>query len=207
MMRPGGMLLMVMPCSPISRDRPFARLHRGLGRERGIQPFRLRLAGDVDDASPFARDHLRQQRMGDLPVAGEVQRDGFVPCAVGRIDRQRPAAAGIVDEDVDVAEFGDRGRRQLARGIFLHDVLRHRDHHAARRLDFLRQRIEQLARLATPTTRTPSSASPLAIARPIPMLAPLTTAVLDLRSRSMSALSVNNGHACQDGFGRPRPQV
>src|SRR4051812_24742281 len=41
-------------------------------------------------------------------------------------------------------------------------------------------------RLATATTRTPSSASPLAIARPMPMLAPVTTAVLDLRSSSMS---------------------
>src|ERR1700730_8635846 len=60
-------------------------------------------------------------------------------------------------------------------------------------------------RRATPTTRTPSSASPFAIARPIPVDAPLTTAVLDLRSRSMSALlSVN---AYQVRFGEPGRQV
>src|SRR5665213_2570272 len=40
-------------------------------------------------------------------------------------------------------------------------------------------------RRATATTRVPSSASALATARPIPMLAPVTTAVRDARSRSM----------------------
>ena len=78
-------------------------------------------------------DHLRQQRVRDLAVAGEIQRDCFVPVAVGRIDRQRPAAAGIVDEDVDMAELGDGGGGKLVRGAFGHDVLHERDDACRRR--------------------------------------------------------------------------
>ena len=82
--------------------------------------------------------------MRDLPVTGKIQRNGFVPIAVGRIHRQRPAAAGVVDQDVDVPQFGDRGGRQFLCGILLHDVLRHRDQHPARCLDLLRELIEQI---------------------------------------------------------------
>src|SRR6185503_8724543 len=35
-------------------------MHRRLGGEGAVQAFGLRLAGDVDDAAPLARDHLRQ---------------------------------------------------------------------------------------------------------------------------------------------------
>ena len=120
-------------------------MHRGLCGERGIQPLRFGFAGDVDDASPLALDHLRQQRVRDLPVAGKIQRDGFLPGAVGRIDRQRPAAAGIVDQDVDVTQFGDRRRRQFFCSVLLHDVLRDRNHGGASRgLDLLRERLKQI---------------------------------------------------------------
>src|SRR5579859_2272544 len=66
------------------------RMDRSLGRKCRVQTLRLRLAGDVDDAAPAALDHLRQQCMRDLPVAGEIERNGLIPGAVGRIDRKRP---------------------------------------------------------------------------------------------------------------------
>src|SRR6185312_15852943 len=68
-----------------------------LRRKCRVQTLRLRFAGDIDDAAPAALNHLWQQRVRDLPVAGEIERDRLVPGAVGRLDRKRPAAAGIVD--------------------------------------------------------------------------------------------------------------
>ena len=81
--------------------------------------------------------------MGDLAVAGEIERDRFVPGAVGRIDRQRAAAAGIVDEDVDMAELGNGRGGELVGGAFGHDVLDHRNDGAAGGLDLGHQRLQQ----------------------------------------------------------------
>src|SRR5262249_36967904 len=92
----------------------------GLGGEGGVQPLRLGLAGNVDDSAPVARDRLRQQGVRDLAVASEVERDRFVPCAVGCIDWQWSTAAGIVDENVDMPELGRGFRGELVRRALGH---------------------------------------------------------------------------------------
>src|SRR5687768_7566694 len=70
------------------------RVHRRLGGERAVQPFGLGLAGDVDDAAPFAAHHLRQQPVRELALADEVERERLVPLRVGGFEREAPAAAG-----------------------------------------------------------------------------------------------------------------
>src|SRR5690348_2451229 len=71
--------------SDLARQAFGPRVYRSLGGERGIESLRLGLPGYIDDASPPALDHLRQQRVSNLPVAREVQRQGFIPIAVRRI--------------------------------------------------------------------------------------------------------------------------
>src|SRR2546423_5248515 len=53
-------------------------MYRSLGCECRIKPLRFGLARDVDDASPSTFDHLRQQRMRELPIEREIQRKRFV---------------------------------------------------------------------------------------------------------------------------------
>src|SRR5258708_9299714 len=103
-------------------------MNRGLRRKRGIESFGFGFSGYVDDAAPSALDHLWQQRVSDLPVTGEIQRDGFIPIAVGCIHRQRSAATGVVDQYTDVTHCGERSGRKLLCSILLHDVLHDRDH-------------------------------------------------------------------------------
>src|SRR5215469_5658635 len=104
MMRPGGIELTVTPNFPTSRDSPFCPgMHRRLGSKRGIEPVGLRFAGYVDDAPPVALDHLRQERVGELALPGEVEGDRLFPLLFRRIEGQRPAASRAVDQDVDMA--------------------------------------------------------------------------------------------------------
>src|SRR4051812_38221538 len=119
-------------------------MYRGLGGERRIEPLRLGLAGYIDNASPAAFDHLRQQRMSNLSVTREIQRDGLIPIAVGGIDGQWPAATGVVDQYVHMSKLGHCRARQLFRGILLHDILRHWNDDASRRMDFLRKPFKQV---------------------------------------------------------------
>src|SRR5579884_132358 len=117
-----------------------------LGREGGVEALRLGLAGDIDDAPPAARDHLRQQRMRDLPLAREVEGDRLGPLLLRRIDRQRAAAAGAVDEDIDMTERGEGGVAQALRRVLRHDVLRDQGRpQRLRPLDLVRQLFEQPA--------------------------------------------------------------
>src|SRR6185437_1183167 len=81
----------------------------------------------------------------ELPVAGKIERDRFVPRAVGRINRQGPAAAGVVDEDIDTAQFGRCPRGDLCRRVVLHHVLRHGDDGTVSLIPhLLRKRLEQI---------------------------------------------------------------
>ena len=68
-----------------------------------------RLGADIehaDDAAPFARLHLRHQDAAEADLREQLEVEIGLPLRVG--DRLRRAAgrlAGIVDEDVDLAEF------------------------------------------------------------------------------------------------------
>src|SRR3990167_4397671 len=78
--------------------------HRRLRGESAVQTLGLGLAGDVDDASPAALDHLRQQPVRELALAREVERHRLLPLRLARLEREPAAAAGVVDEDLHRAE-------------------------------------------------------------------------------------------------------
>ena len=50
-----------------------------LGAERAVEALGLRLAGDVDDAAPLARDHLVEQGVGELALAREIEGHRLMP--------------------------------------------------------------------------------------------------------------------------------
>ncbi|SOY55961.1 hypothetical protein CBM2585_A60166 [Cupriavidus taiwanensis] len=104
---------------------------RAVGQAQHIDRRLDRAAGDVDDAAPLARDHAVDGGLDQLDRGQHVGVERGQPVAalpVAEIARRR--AAGVVDQDVEVAEFGGRVQRRLApfrRG----DVGRHRDYAAA----------------------------------------------------------------------------
>lgn len=95
-------------CDPVFADlarQPFGPgVDRGLGGKRGVEPVRFRLACNIDDAAPAALDHLRKQRMGDLTLPGEIERDRLFLTLLRSIHRQRATAPSAVDQNVDTAE-------------------------------------------------------------------------------------------------------
>ena len=63
--------------------------------------------GDVDDASELARLHLRHHRFDQVECGEQVDREDCVPFVVGKLlDRRDVLDAGVVDDDVDLAELG-----------------------------------------------------------------------------------------------------
>ena len=137
---------------------------------------------------PSAR-HERQKRLGDAQRADQLAVEIADPIGVGPEDlpvRAPHRVAGVVDDDVDGAE-----RRPRRVGCGLHrlgagDVGGHRQ-----RVDAVAARGDSAAVAASasmPRARstrfTPSRASPRAIARPMPLLPPVTTAVRPLSPSS-----------------------
>src|SRR6185437_3744849 len=110
----------------------------------GVDPFGLRLAGDVDDAAPFLRDHSGQDRMRQLTQPGEIERQRLVPVSVRRVHRQWPAAAGAVDQNLDLAESARRLVADALRRVRLHDVGDDRRTDAAALLDSSGNLFEQI---------------------------------------------------------------
>ena len=146
MMRPGGMQLIVMPIGRFrARDLLTTRARRPW-RGGGEEAFGLGLAGYVDDASPAVLDHAGQHGVRELTYAGEIERHAVVPSRFRRIEGQgRAAAAGVVDQDVDVRETVEGGAGEPRGRIFLHDVGFDDDgFDAPGRDDFPRQFFEQL---------------------------------------------------------------
>jgi hypothetical protein len=62
----------------------------------------------VDDAAPAALDHLRRHGAADQERAGEVGGHHLLPFRLAELQRRLANVdAGVVDQDVDVAERGD----------------------------------------------------------------------------------------------------
>src|SRR5205085_129504 len=61
--------------------------------------------------------------MRKLPVTAEVERQRLFPLLVRRFEREAPAAAGVVDEDVDAAEAREGRLGHPSRGILGEHVL------------------------------------------------------------------------------------
>ena len=84
--------------------------------------------------------------MRELPLAREVERERLVPLILARIEGKLAAAAGVVHEDIDVAQAIERCARDCGGGVLAHEVA-FDDHRlrAALRDDFLRGFFEQVA--------------------------------------------------------------
>src|SRR5260370_998542 len=79
-------------------------------------------AGDVDDAAPLARDHLRQQAMRELALAREIQSESLLPLRLARLEREAPAAAGVVHQDLHRPEALERAAGDLLGRALLQEV-------------------------------------------------------------------------------------
>ena len=83
--------------------------------------------GDVDDAAPFVGDHRGQREPRGVEGGGQIDGENRVPFRRREVlQRRNMLDAGIVDEDVEPAEFaqsrfdhlGDRGgARHVGAGI------------------------------------------------------------------------------------------
>src|SRR2546423_13419856 len=80
--------------------------------------------------------------MRKLPVAAEVERQRLFPLLVRRFEREAPAAARVVDENVASAETGERAFRVALRRLLGEEILLDDDHRGAR---FALQLFEQRA--------------------------------------------------------------
>ena len=88
--------------------------HGMLGRHVvGVVESRLDPVGrrGEHDRPRLALDHVRGDRLGRLPDAGQVDPDHLVPLLVGEFpERGLSPDAGVGDQDVDPAELGDPSR-------------------------------------------------------------------------------------------------
>ena len=101
------------------RQRTGERDHAGLGGAVGRVAERRKAIDrtDIDDRARAARDHLRQHRMGAGIGAVEVGRDVLLPAGrIGDAERRMARHAGIVDQQMDVAEAGEGGLHGIRRG-------------------------------------------------------------------------------------------
>src|SRR6267154_2821616 len=104
------------------RDNP--RLGRAVG-DRVRVAFLPGDRGDVDDATVLALHHVRGERAAAQELAGEVDAQHALPFLDWIVDGGQVQArdAGVVDEDVDLAEVGER----LCRGTLDRGRVRHVD--------------------------------------------------------------------------------
>jgi hypothetical protein len=77
---------------------------------------------ELTDAAPIALDHLRQDGMGQLALPREVEGHRLVPAIIAGIDRQGPAAARAIDQDLDLAERPHRLVADALRRGRLHEI-------------------------------------------------------------------------------------
>src|ERR1051325_838313 len=127
--------------SDFARQALGPRMHRRLRGEGAVQALGLGLARDVDDAAPFARDHLVEQKVRELAMAAEIERQRFLPLLVGRLEREAPAGAGGVHEGVELPEAGERGARDALGRLGGEEVLLDDDELARLVLQLLEQRV------------------------------------------------------------------
>ena len=108
---PGQMAFTVMPVSASSMAPTLVRptrpcLAATVGGFAGAGDEAVG-GGDVDDAAPAAGGHGGDGGLHGEERGGEVERDDGVPAVGGEVgDGGGVLDAGVVDEDVEVAEFG-----------------------------------------------------------------------------------------------------
>ena len=183
-------------------------LRGAVGGERRLRHAR-RARRDVDDRLRRRRCRPSGRAASFVSVngGGHVEVEGALEEALARLHRRpRHGAAGVVDEDVEPPELGDRRARRDARGR------RHRSRRSARpalagrhRAPGRRPRRGPTAVRAASTTSAPASARPMAMPRPMPSPAPVTTATRSStrkRSRITGAAAGRRGRTRAAGRGR-----
>ena len=192
-MKPGAMQLTVMP-----RLADLLRQRLGHADQPGLGGGIIGLAGiagradhrgDRDDPAEAGAHHRLQRRAGEAEGGLEVDPDHVGPFLVLHPHREIVAGdAGIVDQDVELPERLDRLRHQRVDRGAVAKVADQGDMIAAEP----GAKGLELARRSTPKPRAapPAPPAPSAIAEPIPPEAPVTRAVIPVRS-NMSRFSLS----------------
>ena len=121
--------------------------------------------------------------MDDAP---EIDAEHPLPVAVcGGLEAAPQGDAGVVAEHVDLAEGLERALGERLHGLEIGDVGRYAERLAAPRLDRLDDRGEARWSMSARTTFARSRAKSSAIARPIPLAPPVTTATRPASSVTM----------------------
>ena len=102
--------------------------HAGLGRRimRAAENAAAALRGDgghAADGALFPLAHMRDEGLAEMQDAGKIDAEHRIPGLVVDLhDLQRLRDAGIVDQDVDLAEGGDRLLCRLTASLAIGDV-------------------------------------------------------------------------------------
>src|SRR5439155_15690670 len=104
---------------------------------------------DMDEAAGAARQHVSCDRLRDEERAAQVRVEHEVPVGPRDIGRLLAhVAAGVVDEDVDLAERLVRGVRHLPDAGFIVHIQRQRNGAASHRFDLALKRAQRFERPA-----------------------------------------------------------
>ena len=179
----GQLRLHVAGNDDVRADVPAAELARERLREADDPGLRRRVVrlppvpvdaddrGDVHDRPRALLHHPARRRAARVEARREVRVDDGVPVLVRHADEQPVARdAGVVHEDVEIARLLDERARRLRIG----DV---RLHGAAADLGGERLGLVRAGAIRERRPTRPPAASSVAIARPIPLDAPVTSAV------------------------------
>src|SRR5688572_516862 len=196
MMRPGGMQLTVMPCRPTSRDNPLDQAWiaalagcAAIMRSGSDLPLMLMTRPHLRSIIPGSAAWVSWRRRVKLSViaschlssGASMGSGGLLPPAELTRMSIGPSARAAACESFTAAPSGMMSISTMAGAV-----------PPAATISFPSSSSSGLRRAATHTL-TPSAASPLAIARPMPMLAPVTSAVLPFNCRSIWLLSLDPG--------------
>ena len=136
--------------------------------------------------------HGPHRRAGEPEGGGQIDRDDGIPVLVAQLHEQIvPVDAGIGDQDVELFHFGFGVGHQLLDRVLVGEIARQHMHAGA---EFGGERIERLRRVPESATVAPCACSARAISPPMPPLAPVTSAVLPVRSNIMGSQFVAHDH-------------
>ena len=136
----------------------------------------------------LALDHRRQHRLNQPEHAVDVDRQQFVPgVGIALGDIARNVEPGIGQQDIDPSETVDSARQRRGRPppVWSDRAARGSASPPISAATALRRSADRPTRASL----APSAAKAFAMARPIPELAPVTSATLPDRSCRMAALS------------------
>ena len=172
--------------SELARQTDERGLGGGIGLDAGEADREPRTTRDVDDATEASGLHPRRHSLTQIERAADIHGEDRVP-VIGRYRFQRPAdlpehAAGIVHQNVDAPARQVDFLHECVNGIALRDIDRADLARSARAEQRRRVSSSSVAMTSMAQTCAPRSASAMLMARPKPWAAPVTIAVLPVKS-------------------------